>query len=58
MVVFNIFCAVPEEATPGQDEPVETLTANVRQGRARVELDAETVGRVIGGARQTHENTP
>ena len=37
-----------EGATPGQDEPVETLTADVRQNRARAELDAEAVGRLIG----------
>jgi len=45
-VTFGIY---PEGASPGQDEPVETLTANVRQNRAQVELDAETMGRVIGG---------
>jgi hypothetical protein len=44
-VTFNIY---PEGATPGQDEPVETLTASVRQNRAQVELDAETLGRIIG----------
>jgi len=44
-VTFNIY---REGDDPERDEPVETLTANVRQNRARVELDSETIGRIIG----------
>jgi hypothetical protein len=44
-VTFNVY---PEGATPEQDEPVETLTASVRQNRAQVTVNAETVGTIAG----------
>jgi len=46
-VTFRVYRKGDE---PERDRLIETLTGVVRRGKARVELDPETVGRIIGGA--------
>jgi len=43
------FMVYREGDEPERDRLIETLTGVVRRGKARVELDPETVGRIIGG---------